>query len=175
MGQTNGQLEEWKTQLILEIARRKGFKLEELHDAQQQVAMQLMKFKYDAVKAGGAPERVIWITLIEKKLAMLQRSEHRRRQHEKKVRRVCGKGKFEPITDTEQLRHEHEFELGLDVREVVATLNAMDRTVCVQLAQGASREDIAAELGTSRYEVDRAIERLTEIFAAKNLNTWVRE
>jgi len=172
MQSSNGQvIEKWKTDLILEIARRKGFQRDALEDAYQQLVLVVLEFKYDAAHGSGATERTALISLIENQLNMLLRSEGRRKNHVKKIQRVCGPSKFEPFTSDEHIEHERTFELGIDVRSTVRRLTAQEQAVCQALSEGMPRCKIATDLRISRYEVERIIERVREQFVNVGLDS----
>lgn len=160
--------------LILQIARQKGFGMHELKDAVQQVYFEIMEFKFDPLKAGETSERTILGGLIDRKLTMIQRTEMRRRNNLKKIRRVCGRGKFEPIVDGSHLEHEQRFELGVDIRNAVAALPPREQEICNALSKGTSRNQIAKRLGITRHEVDRIVGRIADQFEQKNIDQWVR-
>lgn len=176
MQSSNGQvIEKWKTDLILEIARRKGFQRDALEDAYQQLLLVVLEFKYDSAHGSGAAERTALISLIENQLNMILRSEGRRQKHVKKIQRVCGPSQYQPFTNDEHIEHERRFELGIDVRSALSHLTAQEQAVCAALADEMPRCGIAKKLNISRYEVERIIEGLAEKFSEKNLDAWVRE
>jgi len=165
-----GTIEKWKSDLILEIARRKGFKRDDLDDAYQQLVLIVIEFDFDATHNSGASERTALTSLIVNQLNMIMRSEGRRRNHVQKIRRVCGPGQYEPLSSGEHMSYEREFELGIDVRTVVSRVSNLERAVCEALAQGTPRYALAKNLGISRYEVDRIVDGLREQFANAGLD-----
>jgi len=156
--------QQWKSDLILAIARRKGFRGDQLDDAYQQVFLHLLTFKYDPEKAHGASEKTIVAQLITKLLVEFQRTEIRRRRREEKVRRVCGASQYEPATDDSHLEHERRFELRADVHTVMKKLTRLERDICTALTEGWSQDEIAEMLSITRYDVRRGIERIRATF-----------
>jgi len=172
MQTTNEQVvEKWKMDLILEIARRKGFRRDELEDAQQHLVLSLMHFKFDPLKANGAKERTVLAWHVERLLTQIQRTEVRRKGHAKKIHRVCGPSQFQPITDDTQLEYERRFEF--DVCNAVSEMTPTEQAVCHALAEQTPRCEIAKRLGISRYEVNCIVGRIAEQFERKNIDKWV--
>lgn len=165
------KIEKWKMDLILEIARRKGFRRDELDDAQQHAVLSIIHFKFDPQKANGAKERTVLAWHIERVLTQVQRTDVRRKDHAKKIHRVCGSSKFQPTVDDTQLEHERRFEIGVDVRDTVSEMTPTEQAVCQSLSLGIPRCKIAAKLRVSRYEVERIIESVREQFVNIGLDS----
>jgi hypothetical protein len=154
------EIEQWKTDLILEIARRKGFKREALEDACQQLALVVLEFKYDVSHTSGATERTALTSLIENQLNMKMRSEGRRNRHNQKIRRVCGPSRFEQMTCNTQIEYERRFELGVDVRATVNRMTMQEQSVCKALSIGTPCVKVAADLGISRHALVQILNRV---------------
>lgn len=164
-------IEQWKSDLILEIARTKGFRNEMLEDAHQQLVMVILAFNFDAQHKSGASERTALVSLIHNQLNTILRTERRRQNHMKKIQRVCGPSKYQPFTDDKHIEHERKFELGIDVRMAVSRLSLQEQAACRALSEGKSRCAIAAELGVSRYQVELIVNRVRDVFINLGLDS----
>ena len=168
-------VEAWKVDLILERAKRKSFRRDELQDAQQDVILAISAFRFDASRSNGATERTVLIALIDKQLTFLQRGAARRRKHEKRYWQEQGgrEGRPAPEPLTPDCQREHA--LALDVREAVQKLSPAERAVCDALARGDSRVRIARLMYISRYRVSQLITAIRVRFAAMGIEGWVCE
>lgn len=166
----DGVIEDWKADLIIQRARRKGFRPDEIQEVQQEVAVAVMAFRFDSDKANGASERTAIISLIDKQLTFIIRGRARRHKAMQRYRdEVLG---HEP-TATEHAEHERLWDMQQDVRHSLNQLPERDRAVCEALANEAPRVQIAKDLGVSRYEVDRIIDRIRDTFRGWGLDAWV--
>jgi hypothetical protein len=169
-----GQLvEEWKVDLILDRARRKGFRSHELEDVQQDVIQAVMDFRFEPEKSNGATENTALTALIDKQLTFVQRGRARHHKHHERFRELMGVRDGQPIQDIMVDSQERAVSLMLDLREAVARLTPQEQDICAALFRGENRFNIAKALGVSRYELDRIIERIREQFQARGLDAWV--
>jgi DNA-binding NarL/FixJ family response regulator len=150
----NGVLEDWKVNLILERARRRGIRPEELDDAQQEVALALIGFRYDLAKAGGAPEIAALRAVIDRQLAFIQRGRARAKKRQERYEMRLGIHNGASRSLPVQADETPAMSLSLDVQAVVETLSPKEKAVCAEFAKGESRETTARTLGLSRYEVE---------------------
>jgi hypothetical protein len=163
--------EDWKSELILKIARRKGFQAHELNDAHQQIQLEILNYKFDPRKAHGATERQIMSLLIEKKLTHIQRSEARRRKHIEKIRRVCGPSRFQSHSDEAHIKHENRFELRIDIEKALQDLAPLEQRVCEALSTGESRLQLSKRFKLSRHRINQIIDRIREQFINLGLDS----
>ena len=158
-------IEPWKTDLVVRRARRMGFRRDELDDVQQELALEVMAFRYDPHKSNGATERTALRALIDNQLKKLVRRRARYRTHVERSREhVASRGAR--VADTE---------LAMDVRAAVASLDEEDRVVCRALGLGLTRHEIAQSLRCGWHTVDRIIERVRRRFEEYELDGWVSD
>ncbi|HPD13882.1 MAG TPA: hypothetical protein PLE19_02985 [Planctomycetota bacterium] len=170
-----GQLvEAWKVDLILDRARRKGFRPDELEDVQQDVIQAVMDFRFEPEKSNGATENTALTALIDKQLTFIQRGRARHHKHHERFKELMGVRDGQPVQDAMVESQERAVALALDVRDAVARLTPQEQVICAALSRGENRFNIAKAIGVSRYELDRAIDRIREQFEKRGLDAWVR-
>ena len=170
-----GQLvEAWKVDLILDRARRKGFRQDEMEDVQQDVIQAVMDFRFEPEKSNGATENTALTALIDKQLTFIQRGRARHHKHHERFKELMGVRDGQPVQDAMVESQERAIALALDVRKAVAKLTPQEQDICAALARGENRFNVAKGLGASRYELDRIIERIREQFQKRGLDAWVR-
>ncbi|HEY3325070.1 MAG TPA: hypothetical protein VGP72_31745 [Planctomycetota bacterium] len=152
-----GLLEDWKVEMIVERARRKGIRPGELADVQQEVAIAILRFRFDPQKANGASEASAIRGLIDKRITHIQRGNARAKKRVERYQLLCMDSSTEPDNS-------EPVSLTMDVESVVATLPRGEKAVCEALARGESREATAKALGISRYEVEILLGQTRERF-----------
>jgi len=168
-------VETWKVDLIVDRARRKGFRRDEIEDVQQEIIPAVLDFEYDSSKANGATEATALTALIDKQLTFLQRGRARRRRHEERYRELRGAVDGRSAPAPVQPDPERQAALAMDVRQAVAKLTPKEQAVCAALSRDQARSRIAEDLGVSRYQLDRIIDGIRERFEAMGLDAWMRE
>jgi DNA-directed RNA polymerase specialized sigma24 family protein len=161
--QYDGCLDQWKVDLAL--ARIRAFRIprDEWPDAQQRLALTMLRFQFDPQR--GAKESTALCRIINNQLASMLRS--RRRAQTRLAR-------HQAQTERDgRLIYEDSIALRLDVRLVVAELPLLERRVCAALMQGDSVPRIASRLGRSCPTVRRIIARIRRRFKAIDLDAWV--
>jgi DNA-binding NarL/FixJ family response regulator len=166
-------VETWKVELIVERARRKGVRKDDLEDAQQEVIRSVLRFQYDPAKSNGATEATALTALIDNHLTFLQRGAARRSKNHERYLRSLGIAENKPLPEPTGPDYDRLHGLVLDVREAVAKLTPAERAVCDALSLGIRRHRIAKELHLSRYGVDLMVKRIRDRFAALGLGDWV--
>lgn len=159
-------IEEWKTQLVRSRARRLGIQGHDLDDVQQELALEILAFRYDAGRSNGATERTALTALIDHRLISMLRKRQRRQN------RLAGLEPKPEVDDRQDLDHRG---CQLDVQSVLAELNDDDRELCDALADGTSIGQIAAARGVSWHTVERRVAQLRELFESRGLDGWVRQ
>ncbi len=159
----------WKMDLLAARARRKGFRTDELEDAEQEIVLAMMSFRFEPERSNGATEATALTALIDNQLTFIQRGWARLRKHETCYRELLG-GMDERTAEDAQLLHST---MASDVRKAVAGLTPREQTACEGLSRDEPRHDIARSLGVSRYEVDRLIDGLRGRFEALGLGDWM--
>lgn len=170
----DGLLEEWKLRLILDRARRKGIRPEDIADAQQEIVPQILAFRYDDAKSNGASESTALTSLIDRRLAFFQRRQARLRRKQRRYR-YSDSDEGELLDDVPVPSETETVSLAIDVREAVAGLTPHEQLICCALAQRQSCAKIAARLGISRYKVRRHVEAIRERFTDRGVDGWVME
>ena len=167
-------VEAWKVDLIIDRAKRKGFREDELEDVQQEIVPIILDFKYDPDNKSGATESTVLTAVVDKRLTFILRTQARRLKHEERYRVLHGAIDGNPAPEAVQ-EPEQEREIGLpaDVQEIMDDLPPFEQTVCAALARDKARSNIAEDAGVSRYEVDRTVDRIGETFRSRGLDAWM--
>ena len=165
-----------KLNLIKSRARLRGFRRHDLEDAVQEIAMVVLRFKYDAEKSNGATESTALITVIDRRLQLLKRTK----------RRYAG------LIDhaTEQLASDHqgyfdgpcvndhtgeERVASAEVEAVIAQMEEEMQQVCRLLMAGMQTRGIARRLKMAWYRADELVAAIRERFEEAGLNPLVVE
>ena len=160
-----GLVEPWKVDLIIARAKGMGFRCDEIEDVQQELILDVMRFRYEKAKSNGAAETTALIALIDNRLKKLVRARARYRTHLERFRDAAERS-WEPATDEER---------AIDINDVVASLAERERTVCRALAFGLTRNEIARMLGCGWHTVDRIIGRIRLRFEECGLDPRMRD
>lgn len=163
-------VERWKVDLITARARKKGFRTDEIDDAEQEIVPAIMRFVYDPSKANGATETTALTALIDRQLTFIQRGCARRRKYERRYQQLHGAPACAPLEPD----HQHRVGLTMDVRQAVADLPPLEQAVCAALARDEARFQIATEMCLTRYGLGRVIDGIRERFEAIGLDSWMR-
>ncbi|NQU22271.1 MAG: sigma-70 family RNA polymerase sigma factor [Candidatus Nealsonbacteria bacterium] len=163
----DNQIEPWKAQLVTLRARRYGLAGPDLDDAQQEIMLDVIAFRYDESRSNGATERTALTALIDRRLSTLRRS---RRRYEERFHSSTNE---QPIVAVEE--PEDEQSLTMDVRRALEMLPAEDRQVCEALADGRSIREIAQQRACGWHTVRRQVARIRQRFEALGLDGWLKE
>lgn len=159
-----GVLEQWQVDLIVGRARRLGFRGPDIEDALQDVAIELMGFRFDPAKANGASEATAMTSFIDFRLSKLRRKERRYREHLERLQQI--RPQLPMVVE--------QGPLALDVREATAVLAPEEQQICRALSEGKQVTEIAETLGRSWFSVYRVIVRIRRRFADRGLEDWIR-
>ncbi len=166
-------IDAWKVTLIDSRARLRGYRHDELDEVRQELVPILFAFFFDAAKSNGACERTVLISVIDNQLNMALRT---------RARYQLLRGEFAADTAKEEqarierreVAHEVEADRREDVGRALATMWEKDRDIAVALMQGDNLHVITKRTGKTRYELERAVDRIREHFLACGLDAWVR-
>lgn len=147
--QYHGVLPQWQIAAAVAIAQELAIRPDDIPDALQEVASELLRFTYDSTKGASeatAVRHVIRNTLIN-------------------VRR----GLIRLARNTETYRSVHrevatadDGQAAVDLWDAVDTLDAQERAICRHLAAGMSIREIAQTVGMTWHLVNRAIARIRD-------------
>lgn len=157
-----GLMDDWKLQLIVERAKRKGFREHEIEDAQQEVVLELLGFRFDPEKSNGATERTVITALIDKKLTFILRGQTRRQKFHQRYKDTFGLSGEREQLDWSQNDKERKIDLREDMKVFLGRLDSVEQSICTGLAGELTRAQIADELGISRYRIDVIIDDIAE-------------
>ena len=161
MPKYDGVLEPWKVDLIIARAKCMGFRKDELPDLMQDLALILSRFEYDPDRADGAKEGTAVQAVVDNHLLFARRTAER---YQAAVE--AGAPRSEPMCDAE------DDELAYDVQEILETLPEQERLICLGLAEGRSKDELAAQLGCSWHTVHKAVRRMASHFRELGLEGW---
>ncbi len=166
------EIERWKLNLVRARAYRLGFRGADLDDAQQDVLMALIMFRFQPDRANGANEATALVALIDRRLWMARRRQGR---YQRRLRRVQQWTTPESATvDAEQGAQEEKTERRLDVGKLISELGPQDRLLCEALAAEESIDSIAKRLQCSWHTVKRRIEQLRGLFEKMGVDGYVQ-
>ena len=164
MNRYEGVLEDWKQDVILERARRRGLRGPELEDAQQTIVPYVQNFKYDPAKSNGATEANALRVMIDNQLAFMHRSKVRAGKHLKKLCDLKAIRTTKDFIEPRQNNETYQSTLKFDIQAILKNLTQNKRVICSHLSKGLSRVDVAEEMGISRNEVNQEIEQIRDEF-----------
>lgn len=167
----DGLLDRWKVRLMARRARRLGFRPDEIDDAMQELVFDVLAFRYDAARSGGASEATALTAVIDNRLRTLRRGWRRYRKHVAALRARSGvdeaRGRWpEPVEDETAV-------LVMDVRGAVALLSAREQRLCRALLAGRTLADVARRRGCDWHVPARVLAHVRRRFEALGLKGWV--
>jgi DNA-directed RNA polymerase specialized sigma24 family protein len=162
-------LEPWQLKLIKRCAPRMGFRGADLDDARQHIAYAISTFKFVPQRSNGATRRTALTAVIKRQLTALTRARIRADRRTQRIIAMKQQQDWgrESARDVQALR--------LDVQLAIETLPASEQAVCRMLEQGATRADIARELGCTWSKVDTTLKRLRRRFEDLGLHEWLND
>jgi len=155
-------LEEWKAELIVARAKKKGFRGDRIADAQQEAILDVLSFKYDPANEAGASEATALTALIDRKLCFMLRGEIRARRRDERVAegaRSCHyhNGDELPATTIDSTLSR------LSVQDILASFDEQHGILCQMLGKDSSQLEMMECLNvcerTVRYMLARVRER----------------
>lgn len=161
----NGVIPGWVQELIVERAKRMGFRRQDIEDAQQEVVLEVLQFEFDAAKANGACLRTVLTSVIDRRLKTMRRSVRRYRHH---------LDQFEQSQPPDaQTYRTDKIHLKSDVREALLSLSPRDRALCRALGLGYTLTDLSARWKCSWHTLKRRAEQIRKHFAEIGLDGWL--
>jgi DNA-directed RNA polymerase specialized sigma24 family protein len=154
----------WKLDLIARRARRLGLRGPDIDDAVQELALDVLGFDFDAIRAGNATEPAVLAGVIDRRLASLLRSRDRYQMH--LARLAADRKPDDEIDESQDLTH---VDLRRDVQELICTLSEDDQLVCRRLMNGESLAEIADALDCGWHTVRRMLDRIRATFLAAGI------
>ncbi|MDZ4852128.1 MAG: hypothetical protein SGI77_22805 [Pirellulaceae bacterium] len=163
MKSLNGECD-WESRMNLIRARGRKLGLEgaDLDDAVQDVAMAILKFRYDPLRSNGASEKTALIHVMDRRLISFLRSKGRRLKH---VAPIDLQNTNESKGLESQDRTIDINVIQSDVRLAMLSIDELQHRVCRLLMAGLSQAKTQAELGLSRREMCRHMKSLRDAFA----------
>jgi len=166
-------VERWKVDVILDMARKRGFRPDELDDVQQEIVPAVLAFRFDSQKSNGATERTAVTALVNRRLTFIQRGRARQLKHHERYMELIGLKNDKPFDEIAEDVHPDAVAMAFDVREAVAGLPAQEQAVCAALSRGDNRVSIARAMGLTRSAVECLIRHIRDQFHAGGLDAWV--
>lgn len=150
-----GVIEDWKYEVMLRRARRMGFRGEDLEDALQELALEVMAFVFDPVRAGARKEATVLTELVDCRLLDMRRSRKRA------LRRDEAAGR-ERQRDQVNFEAEERISSEAEINIFSRCLLPFDQTVLKYLKEGKTVVDIAKKLDCRWHTVAKAVGRIEE-------------
>ena len=157
-----GVIEDWKFDLMVARARRMGFRGDDLEDALQNLAMEVIAFRYDPERARGRKESTVLTELFDFRLRDMRRKQQR-------------DTKRDDLVAKEQRRNDTDFAAAerisskAEISILSETLAPFDQKVLEQLLDGKSISDIAAKLDCRWHTARDSVKRIEEKLRQKGL------
>lgn len=158
----DGVVKAWKVRLIRSRARRFGIPRHDWPDIEQEIALEVMAFRFDAAKANGATETTALTSVIDNRMKMFLRRARALRNRVKD----CHAADAEAALVCE----DEGASAALDVQQALVALPVPERAVCFALSRGESLRKIAAAADCSRASVERAIRHIRRHFERMGLD-----
>lgn len=146
-------------------ARRMGFRRQDLDDVQQQVSIALLQFTFDPSKSNGASERTAITAVIDRQLRKIRRT---RTRHVDRL--GCSEDLPTDLQDGYGLAGVHHARHATDIGVAMKKLCPTARTICEQLSEGQSINEIANRMGVSWHTVNKHLATIRECFASVGLS-----
>ncbi len=162
----------WKINLALSRIIGFGFPEHEWDGLLQNLAIEIVGFRYDPEKSNGAKESTALYSLIDNRLRGYVRSEYRQQiVFESLEERMEASG--ESVEDSPRFRRGDKKALRFDVRQAVASLPSAERTVCEGLMHGETIGQIARRLRCGWHTANRTLARIRGRFERMGLHAWI--
>ena len=160
-------IDRWKLDLVRARAVRLGFRGADLADVQQEVLLEVMSFQFQPARA---TESTVLIALIDRRLCMARRRQHRYQRHLKRIQKQMEVESC--CSDAVETGHAEQINRNCDVQEIVARLEPKDQELCRMLSAGESIEAIASQLECGWHTVKRRIDRLREVIEEMGMDGY---
>lgn len=160
------EIEKWKVELIVERARKLGFRRDELEDVQQELILDVIAFEYDESRSNGATERTALTSLIDHRLKTIRRAQRRYQDHIEQL---------EPLPEVDERQDIEHQQRRLDVEDAVNSLCEEDQELCRALAEGRSINEFAHANGCGWHTVKRRVNQVRDHFEVHGLDEWISE
>lgn len=167
-----GELERWKIDLALSRIVRFGFPEHEWHERMQDLAIEMVNFRYVPAKPDGASESTVLYSLVTNRLRDCLRRKYRREEKSESLDALI-ESRGEALEDSQRLRRRDVKPCVLDVRAAVAELPPKERAVCQGLLEGESIAEIARRLRCGWHTVNRTLARVRGRFEEMGLRGWI--
>ena len=155
----NGIIDEWKMDIVSAIANRMGLPPDAIDDAQQEVAIQLLKRSYDTQKSNGASEATLVGIIARNIIQKMRRGSLRYADRIERLKTV--RPPAEDVVDATN-------HLG-ETWMLVATMKPDCQQVAALLAEGLELNTIANRLGWRWDRVRRVVDELRRSFTRAGL------
>lgn len=161
VNQYEGAFETWKARLALSRIKAMRFPRNDWPDLMQELAILIIKFKYDPNNSRGAKEETALFAAMNRHLLFLMRGRCRDRKGFEQYLRSLGiheDGSYlgpEPCSQTD-------IPLDMDLSQALRALTPFERTVARELANGLNRGAIARKLDCDWKTVDKAVRRIRD-------------
>lgn len=159
-----GAMEDWQIKLALARLGRFGVPREAWEDAMQELVVEILGFRYDPARAGGASEETILCRILDNRIRTLARSNARRRAMLDRVGEMS-----QPLEDD---RDPDQALMPEAVRDAIATLTPRQQRICRALMAGESVHHFARRTGLHYESVCRQVRRIGRAFADRGLAPW---
>lgn len=147
--QYHGVLPQWQVAAAVAIAQELAIRPDDIPDALQEVASELLRFTYDPAK--GALEATAVRRVIRNTLINIRRGQIRQARNTEAYRAA----QPEAATDDDG-------QAAVDLWDAVGALDPQEQTICRHLAAGMSIRQIAQTMGMTWHLVDRAVARIRD-------------
>jgi RNA polymerase sigma factor (sigma-70 family) len=154
-------------------AAKMGFRGADLDDAQQEVLLKLMAFRYREEFTCESAAVAALINFINLYLLTAKRGQQRYQRSLGHVKKSIASGYYR-VAESDETNNVEDTHRAQDVQDVLARLSSEDRELCHALVVGESIHAIADRLGCGWHTVKRRIDRLREYFTEMGMDGYVQ-
>ncbi|MBN1341564.1 MAG: sigma-70 family RNA polymerase sigma factor [Phycisphaerae bacterium] len=159
-----GALEEWQIKLAIARLLHFGVPEDAWEDVMQELAIVILRFRFDPIKAHAASERTILCRRLDNRIRMLARSNARRVAFHERLSVLR-----HPTEDADSIE---DAITDVEVRELLQELTPEEKDICKGLMNGESINWIARRTGQTWGTIDRRVRRIREIFRDRGFDAW---
>lgn len=158
-----GCVEQWKMDLVAKRAGLFGFQYDDILDIQQDLALEILEFKFDPEHSNKACESTALISLIDNQL--MKRIRHQQRTENRIADLSCF---------AESLQQPINTYMTIDIQKALFYLPKMQHQICTALSKGCTTAEIAHLLKISQRTVQRHIHKIAHYFRTIGLDRWLQ-
>ena len=172
----HGELSNWASDLIYARLHDRGVPQCCVGQYYGHIVSELLGYAQRHEVRNGAKLSTAVINVIDRQILHLQRDVMRRRNYEQ------GYAKAQALREPDHCvrrdggsESDRQQNMQMDIKDVLASMDAEQQRICVLLSQGFSERAIARELGVSLYRIYKQVIAIRGIMKDAGLDAWMNE